>query len=200
MATSFLATTEQQGKLNPIPHCWIYLGNLTEFQISDAADGSENDPNFVRLYALPELQDGKSVQYADQTIQGRAAPVKTYSYSSDRNIGLTLHLYVTQSSDITRNLDIIRRIASLAHPEYNNTYLPPKIARMRCGKLLSEDAWGIPVLLTSYNVSYDTDIQWFYDEDTQTYMPLHVSISTEWSVIYSWTSLPGSADVLQGNY
>jgi hypothetical protein len=162
--------------------------------------GPQNDPNMVPLYALPELQDSKSVQYADQTIQGRAATVKTYSYSNDRTIGLTLHLYVTQQSDIKRNLDIIRRIASLAHPQYENTYLPPKIARMKCGQLLSADEFGIPVLMTSYNVSYDTDMQWFYDETIKTYMPLHVSISTEWCVVYSWTSLPGAEDVLKGNY
>lgn len=186
MATSFLATTQTGGFLYPIYDCWIQLGDRPQDRID--------------LYALPELQDSKQATYSDQPIQGRAAAVKTYSYSSNRTIGCTLHLYVTEQADIKRNLDIIRKIASLTHPEYQNTYLPPRVARMKCGKLLSEDAAGVPVVLKTYNVSYDTAMQWFYDETIGTYMPLHVQISTDWDVVYSWTSLPGAEDVIKGNY
>lgn len=186
MPENFLATNREIGDLRPIPNCWIQLGEQEEDQIT--------------LYSLPQISESKTVEYSDQTIQGRAAPVKTYAYSSNRTITLTLHLYVTRNTDIERNLNIIRRIAALAHPEYNNTYLPPRIARIKCGKLLGEDSTGTPVVLKSYDVSYDTNIQWFYDEQLQTYMPLHVEISTQWDVVYSWQSLPGHNDVLVGNY
>ena len=57
---------------------------------------------------------------------------------------------------------------------------------------------GVPVVLKSYNVQYDTAVQWY--EVNGTFMPLHVSIASEWDVIYSWGLLPGHADVLKGNY
>jgi len=184
---NFLATKSSDGSpLREVPDCWIQLG--------------DQDEDKIKLYALPEIQDSKAVTYSDQTIQGRAAPVKTYAHSENRTINLVLHLYVTTVQDIQDNLNTIRKIASLAHPEYSNTYLPPRIARIKCGKLLSDSASGVPVVLKQYDVNYETDIQWFYDKVAQTYMPLHVSIQTSWDVVYSWTNLPGYADVILGRY
>ncbi len=194
---NFLATKPSGGSpLKPIPHCWIDLG------------GGDINPNRVgpdlndriELFALPEIQDSKSVNYSDQIIQGRAAPVKTYANSSNRTINLVLHLYVTTLEDIENNLNTIRKIAALTHPEYDGTYLPPRIARIKCGKLLSESPSGVPVVLKQYDVNYETDVQWFYHEVLQTYMPLHVSIQTSWDVVYSWTNLPGYSDVIKGAY
>lgn len=189
---NFLATSNVPGELRPVEYCWIQLG------------GGKDDR--LTLYALPELSDSKTVEYSDQSIHGRAAPVKTYSMSSNRTIGLVIHLYVTRTDEVTRNLDMIRKIAALAHPEYDGTYLPPRIAKIKCGNLLTDRPDGVPVVLKSYNVQYDTDIQWFFDEKTSTYMPLHVSIDTQWDVVYSWLAdparggLPGYADVLLGHY
>ena len=111
-----------------------------------------------------------------------------------------MHLYVTQKSDIARNLAIIRGISALVHPEYNNTYLPPNIAKLKCGKILSDDPNGTSVILRSYDIVYATDVQWFWDEELSTYMPLHVSIPTQWDVVYDWTKLPGHRDVIRGDY
>lgn len=186
MPIDFLSTNRETGDLRAVPDCWIQFGN--------------DDEDRVELYALPQISDRKDVSYSDQPIQGRSAPVKTYSNSSNRSINFTIHLFVTKNLDIERNLNLIRRISALAHPEYNNTYLPPRIARLKCGKLLGEDANGIPVVLKNYEVTYDTNVQWFYDEQLKTYMPLHVELTTSWDVVYSWQSLPGHDDVLIGNY
>lgn len=190
MAYSFYSTDWISGDLLPIPDCWIDLG-------TSVLSGGDENSGRISLYALPEISDAKSVLYSDQPIQGRAAPVKTYSYSENRTISFTIHLYVTKQSDIGRNLTIIRRISSLAHPEYQNSFLPPRVAKIKCGKLLGENP--VPVVIKSYSIEYDTSIQWFYDEQYG-YMPLHVSIPTEWDVIYSWMNLPGAEDVLLGRY
>ena len=172
-----------RGDLYPIEDCWLQFG-----------DGEK-----MPFYALPELQESKSVSYADQPIQGRAAPVKTYSYSENRTFGLTIHMYVTKTADIARNLGWIRKVAALAHPEYNGTYLPPRVARLRCGNLLGKNPNGEPVVLKSYDISYDNSVQWYRNDDGD-YMPLHVAISTQWDVVYSWSWLPGQADVMVGSY
>ena len=99
-----------------------------------------------------------------------------------------------------RNLGIIRKISSLTHPEYRQTYLPPRMAKIKCGQLLSSSPDGVPVLLKDYSINYETKVQWFYSEKIKTYMPLHVSIQTNWDIIYSWQSLPGADDVLEGKY
>lgn len=188
MPDNFLATKISDGDLRDVPECFLDVGEIN------------GQSGIITLNALPEISDSKSVRYSDQTVQGRAAPIKTYAYSENRTISLTLHLYVTKQFDIGRNLQIIRAIASLTHPEYNNTYLPPRVARIKCGKLLSEDERGVPVVLKSYEIQYDNSVQWFWDDEIQTYMPLHVAIPTQWDVVYSWTSLPGRESVLVGRY
>lgn len=181
----YLATDRESGDLNAIKDCWIQL------------PGFGGDDR-IELNALPEISDAKTVSYADQTIQGRAAPVKTYASSDNRTISFTMHLYVTKEEDVENNLRIIRAIAALTHPEYNGSYLPPKIARIKCGNLLGSQVGGVPVVLKSYNVQYDTAVQWY--EVGGNYMPLHVSIASEWDVIYSWQLLPGHDSVLRGEY
>jgi hypothetical protein len=185
MPDNFLATNST-GDMKYIPDCWIRIPGLNLGE----------DGDMVRLNALPEINEAKSVRYSDQTIQGRAAPIKTYAYSENRTISMTLHLYVTLKSDIKRNIEIIRGIASLTHPEYNASYLPPRIARIKCGKLLSGDPQGVPVSLKSYEINYDNTVQWFWSEEDQTYFPLHLSLPTSWDVVYSSASLPGADQVL----
>ena len=195
---NFLATDASHYNLTPLPDCWIQLPD----------SGLPDDK--IELFALPEITDAKEAIYSDQTIQGRSSPVKTYSYSSNRTISLTMHLYVTQNTDILRNLSIIRAVSALAHPEYNNTYLPPRIAKLKCGRLLSDDPGGVNVILRSYEVTYETEVQWFYQDSIYdksgvlvsagTYMPLHVSLPTQWDVVYDWQKLPGQQDVINGSY
>lgn len=206
MAENFKATDSSTFNLTPLPDCWIML------------PGSGFKDDKIRLFALPEITDTKEAIYSDQTVQGRSSPVKTYSYSSNRTISLIMHLYVTQNSDIERNLKIIRAISALAHPEYNNTYLPPRVAKLKCGRLISDDPDGANVILRSYEVTYETEVQWFWQDAIEpeqlppgvfgppspgkqgTYMPLHVSIPTQWDVVYDWQKLPGHQDVIEGRY
>jgi len=197
---NFIATDPGSYNLVPVPDCWIELPRSAfqfEFEFLGRNVNVILDQK-IELYSLPEITDAKEAIYSDQTIQGRSSPVKTYSYSSNRTISFTIHLYVTTKADIRRNLGIIRAISALTHPEYNNTYLPPKVAKMKCGKLLGNNP--ISVILRSYEITYETEVQWFWDEEIETYMPLHVSIPTQWDVVYDWKKLPGHDDVIKGNY
>ncbi len=179
---SKLQATARNGKILEISDCCIITP----------------DNKQIKFYSLPEIHDSKSAQYGDQPIQGRSSTVKTYSYSSNRKISLSIHLYVTREDDIENNMAVIRNISALVHPQYDNTYLPPPIARLKCGTLFNDDDNGIPVVLMNYSINYPTEVQWFRYE--KIYMPLHVTIQTEWDVVYSWQNLPGYQDVLSGKY
>lgn len=182
--TNWNATETGNGyPLKPIPDCYI--------------DTGENGK--IEFYSLPNITDGKSASYPEVQIMGRSAPLVTYSSSSSRTISLTFHLYVTRKSDIQKNNEIIKKIIALVHPEYDNTYLPPRIAKIKCGKFLGgQQTDGVPVLLQNYSIQYDTETQWF--EDGGIYMPLQQQITTSWLVVYTWSNVPGHKDVIAGNY
>lgn len=201
---SFLATSPTTGNLQEIQDCWVALPDPNGISglpsVSFSLTNETNNLVIINMKSLPEISDSKMAQYSDLPIQGRSANIKSYSYSSNRTISFTMHLFVTEPADIARNLSIIRLVSSLTHPEYNGTYLPPRIARIKCGRLLSDDELGVPVVLKNYDLQYDNSVQWFWSDEARTYMPLHVSIPMQFDVVYSWQSLPGADDVIQGKY
>lgn len=187
--TNFLATIPETGQLKKIPNCSLIL----PFEVIGT------NSNEITFYSLPEISESKSATYPDEELMGRSSPINIYSKSDHRSISITMHLYVTVQEEIEINLNIIRAISSLVYPEYSDEdWRPPNIVYFNCGKLLSENR--VPLLLKDYNVNYATDVQWFYDEEKNIYMPLHVSIKTSWNIVYSWESLPGWQDVIKGNY
>lgn len=173
------AATRIGGGLNPISDCYVIIPT-----------NNESEPEFkLVMKVLPDLSDTKSATYTDETLMGRSFPIKTYSHSDNRSIGMAIHMIVSEASDIYYNISALRAIQSAVYPRYgmaNAPFAPPPICRIRCGKLLSEDE--LCVVLKNYNVKFPTEVPW----DEETFTPFKFDIDTTWEVVYKSSDLPGS--------
>jgi hypothetical protein len=147
----------------------------------------------IKFNVLPDISDSKSAAYNDEPIIGRSFPLKTYSHSENRAISMQIHLIVTKKADIYSNLRTLRAIQSATYPKDRDSsapYLPPPVCKLKCGKLLADDA--LCVILKSYSVKFPPDVIW--DEDT--YTPYKFDIDTSWEVVYRNSDLPGQERIL----
>ena len=155
-------------------------------------------PNFgrVELNNLPDISDGKSAAYNDESPIGRSFPLKTYSHSENRAISMQLHFYVGKRSDIVLNLEYLRALESCVYPRdqvagaANAPFVPPPICRIRCGKLLADTE--LCCILKSYSVKFPTDVAW----DSDFYTPYKFDVDTSWEVVYKSSDLPGQGRIL----
>jgi hypothetical protein len=143
---------------------------------------------------LPDLSDSKSASYSDQTVIGRSFPIKTFSHSENRSISWTLHLFVTKAQDLAGNLAIMRRLESLVYPVDGGAgpYAPPRICRLKCGDLLSNNG-PICAILKSYSVKFPTDVAW----DARSLTPYKMDIDLSFEVVYSSNNLPGADRIMR---
>lgn len=164
------------GGLRPISDCYIII---------PVADQEYT----IILNNLPEISDSKSANYSDETVIGRASPLKTYSQSDNRSISMTLHFIVSQQIDIYRNLQHLRAIQSAVYPregESGAPFIPPPVCRIKCGELLSQTG-ELCVLLKSYSVKFPTEVSW----DSTNFTPYKFDVDTTWDVVYTSQFLPG---------
>lgn len=164
--------------LNTIDNCYIEIPGMGRIIMNN----------------LPDLSDGKSASYSDQTIIGRSFPLKTFSHSENRSISWSMHLFVTRQSDVNGNLAILRKLESLVYPVDGGPgpYAPPRICKLKCGDLLSQ---GSPLcaVLKSYSVKFPTDVTWAADKLT----PYKIDVDLSFEVVYSSNDLPGADRILQ---
>jgi hypothetical protein len=164
------------GQLKPIRDCYVVVP-------TDFGDHT------ITFNNLPEITDAKSASYNDETVIGRASPLKTYSQSDNRTISLQIHMIVSSPGDIVKNMEDLRALQSAAYPRDGADgapFVPPPICRIKCGQLLSY--YGeLCVILKSYSVKFPTEVAW--DEDT--FVPFKFDIDTNWDVVYKSSDLPG---------
>ena len=166
------------GKLNPITNCMISISN---------------GPT-IMMQALPEIDDQKEASYeADEGI-GRTQPYMTYKNSGFRKIGLSLHFYITDDSDVDMIWGYIRALQSTVYPTDSPApYAPPNICKLQCGKIF-KDVNGdyVCAVCTSVGVKYPTEPAW----DEETYLPYKIDVTTSWQVVYTPNDLPGAEKIL----
>jgi hypothetical protein len=166
------ATTSNEGDLNQIKNCYIKIAGKT-----------------INFRILPDISDGKSASYSDESIIGRSFPVKTYSHSENRSISIEIHFITLKESDIEKNIREMRLIQSACYPRNGNPYRPPPVCQIKCGKLLGNN--GVCAILKSYQVKFPTDQVW----DENTLLPYKFDVSTTWEVVYASSSLPGQEKI-----
>ena len=172
-----MKATEQYGKLKILDRCHIFVPKY----------------GTVRLRVLPEISDKKSAQYKDEPVIGRSFPIKTYSHSENRIIGMKVHFVTIEQVDLLNNIKDLRALQSAVYPfdgSLSNPYLPPPICKIMCGDILS--AGPLCVVLKDYSVSFPPDVVW----DDKTYIPYKFDVDLNWEVVYSHKDLPGSGNIL----
>lgn len=179
------------GSLTPINDCYIII---------PIGRGEKK----IILDNLPEISDTKSANYSDETVIGRASPLKTYSQSDNRSISMQLHFIISKPQDVVENLINLRAIQSATYPREGegegsnrSPFIPPPVCRIKCGKLLSERG-ELCVILKSYSVKFPTEVSWMGDSQLgtgagfdKTFTPMKFDVDTTWDVVYASSDLPG---------
>lgn len=151
----------------------------------------------IQMYILPDISDGKSATYADMTGIGRSMPIKVFSHGESRQIGWTVHFYGEDEERIVANLTNLRLLESLTYPDVgeNLPVVPPKIAKIKCGKMLADDE--LCVILKSYNVKFPTDVVWHSIQGDETnFVPIKFDVELQFEVVYSNSTLPGAQKII----
>lgn len=185
------------GQLAPIPNCWIRI----PVEIGEVAAGEDT----FLIREIPEITDSKSANYTSQTIFGRSSPIRSYSNSEARKLSVSFNVYNTSEGVRRANFFLLRRIEAAVHPSYQpSQYQPPPVCQFQCGVALSgmiggpeEDAEVRPVNVIIQNYSFSFGQDTFYDDDL---LPFVIGVSLDLEVVYSQSTLPGSADVIAGNF
>lgn len=191
------AATIRGGALIPIENCYVSIPcEGCDSGLSGlGAEYASNDEFILRFKVLPDISDSKTASYNDETVIGRASPLKTYAQSDNRSISMQIHMVVSSQEDVNYNLAAMRAIQSAVYPRKGQNgapFIPPPICRMKCGSLLSEGQ-ELCVILKSYSVKFPTEIAW----DESTLMPYKFDIDTQWDVVYKSMDLPGQERIFQ---
>jgi hypothetical protein len=194
-----------------LPKATAENGSLTQIDKCFIVVPSKNGEVTIQLKSLPDITDTKSANYNFEPVMGRSSPFVTYSHSEQRTISMTLHLFVTNSEDISTNLTYLRAIQSAVYPRSSDVYpvIPPPVCRIKCSELLAQKPAGdelngmssasqsshsepLCVILRSYSVKFPTEVSW----DENTYLPWKIDIDTTWDVVYKNSKLPGQERIL----
>lgn len=165
------------GKLQKLDECFIKSGNIT-----------------LKMKILPDISDGKTANYSDETGIGRSAPLKVFSHGETRNIGWGVHFLAESEEESIQNLKDLRFLESLVYPDQgtNNILMkPPPVVSIKCGNLLGDDA--ICAVLKSYNVKFPVDVMW----DENTLLPMKFDVDLSFEVVYATFNLPGAGRILE---
>jgi len=141
---------------------------------------------------LPEITDSKSASYADEQVQGRSFPIKTFAHSENRVITMKWHFVVMDSNTLREAQTYVRAFQSAVYPAASNTspYAPPPICTLQYGSVLSKDK--LCVILRQYSVSYPTDVA--FDENTL--FAFRFDIDLSWEAVFPSSQLPNQSMIL----
>ena len=173
-----MKATLSGGPLVPINDCWLSI--------------PPSSP--IVFNVLPDITDQKGADYSDESVIGRSSPLKTYSSSQNRTIGMQIHFVVSRPQDVAVNLDHLKLIESAVYPRTgvlaNAPFVPPPVCQIKCGQLLADEP--LCVVLKSYSVKFPTEVAW----SETTFCPFKFDVDTNSDVVYKTSDLPGQFRIL----
>ena len=184
-----MKATLPNGILVPIKNCYIDVPIFN----------NGNSGPTIPMNILPDISDGKSASYPDESAQGRSMPFKTFQNSDNRSVSWTAHFMVCQDGDQVTILNYLRTIEACTYPMLNSTggapYAPPPICRIRCGDLLSDrNKEDLCAILKSYSVKFDPSVPW----DEYYNIPYKLDVDMQFEIVYDQSNLPGAENILDG--
>ncbi len=166
------------GSLQPISDCYIRVGG-----------------DKIVMKTLPAISDSHGANYNSETGIGRSLPTKTFSSGGDRSISWDVTFISEGDAQLDQNLYYYRLLASCTYPVDTGgsvPFLPPKILKIKCGELLSDQE--LCVILENIQVSWPTDVAW---SDIQYgYLPYKFNCGLTFKVVYNSADLPGQQRIL----
>jgi hypothetical protein len=174
-----ISATSITGQLNPIPDCFIRVQN-----------------QYIFMYSLPTISDGKDASYATEDGMGRTMPYKTFNSGGTRSISWKCQLISYDADSISRNIKTLRLLEACVYPRKDPSniipYIPPVVLSIRCGDLLASSGIEVNVVLTRYNTSFPTDQVWYTDYAFAKYFPTKLEVDLSFEVVYDARYLPGA--------
>lgn len=171
------------GKLNPIPDCYIRVQNY-----------------FVNMYSLPSITDSKQANYNSENGMGRTQPFFTFDQGSVRSINWTCTFISYDAESTARNFGYLRILEASVYPRRDPSnvvpYIPPVVMSIRCGDLLANSGAELNTVLTSYNVQFPTDQVWNSEYNLAKYLPAKFEVQLNFNVVYDSRFLPGADRIL----
>ena len=186
-----MKATNPGGSLVEMTQCYIKIGNTR--------------PIYMKV--LPEISDSKRATYTDESVIGRAFPMKTYSHSDNRVITWTIHFVASSGKELDENIDRLRLIESAVYPRRPKNlfpYQPPPICQLKCGMTLAETP--LCAILENYSVKFPTDVAWSNSKapneatsGPEKFMPYKFDVDLSFHVVYDSNNLPSHEDMLPGS-
>jgi hypothetical protein len=150
----------------------------------------------IPLKILPDVSDSKSAQYNDEPVMGRSFPIKTYAYSENRTIGMTVYFYADTQQALNCNWTYCRIIQSATYPrstiQMGNMlpYRPPQLCQLKGSALLATGP--LCVVIKRYGLKIPRDVPL----DPTTLIPYYFTMDIEMDVVYNSTDLPGQERII----
>jgi len=142
----------------------------------------------IPFQVLPTVSENKGANYTDQTVLGRASPIKVYTGSAPRSFEISIDYYIITNKDSGNMVKLLRNISASVYPKYDKKYGPPDTWHFTMGII------DVDMICKTYSVTYNTDCWW----DADVMLPSHITIGTSWEVVYAQNDLPGQSDIISG--
>jgi hypothetical protein len=153
--------TSSTGNLNSIEDCYIRVGS-----------------DIIYMYSLPQISDSHGADYAAENGIGRSIPTQAFQHGTSRTISWDVTFIADGESKLNRNLKQL-------------PFLPPKILKITCGKLLGD--YELCVILKQISVQWPTDVPW----SSFSYIPYKFNANCSFEVVYNSAELPGQSRILK---
>ena len=171
--------TSTTGNLLPIRDCYIRVGGSVVF-----------------MYSLPTISDTHGADYSTENGIGRSIPTQTFQNGTTRAITWNITFISDGESKLNKNLSNLRLLQSCTYPvdspqQASVPFLPPKILKIKCGRLLGD--YELCVILKNVSINWPIDVPW----SSFGYIPYKFEASLNFEVVYNSAELPGQARILK---
>lgn len=171
--------TSTTGNLLPIQDCYIRV-----------------DGTVIYMYTLPTISDSHGADYSAENGIGRAIPTQTFQNGTSRTISWDVTFISDGESKLNKNLSYLRLLQSCTYPvdspsQASVPFLPPKILKIKCGKLLGD--YELCVILKQVQINWPIDVPW----SSFSYIPYKFNAGLSFEVVYNSAELPGQSRILK---
>lgn len=171
--------TSTTGNLIPIGDCYIRV-----------------DGTVIYMYSLPTISDSHGADYSAENGIGRAIPTQTFQNGTSRSISWDVTFISDGESKLNKNLSYLRLLQSCTYPvdspaQASVPFLPPKILKIKCGKLLGD--YELCVILKQVQINWPVDVPW----SSFGYIPYKFNAALSFEVVYNSAELPGQSRILK---